>query len=286
MPSVTNKIYASLKSKGWLQRIAEVSLLRVLHRRFIGMNYFRHKIKMMKKWSKQRTEDDNFYYELTESNFKQLASMVAFVSGHPVNEIYDFINELRYDPEIRRHISSSWADDSKMADATVGFGRRYGWYAFIRAMKPLVVVETGVHQGVGSIVICSALMRNSNEGFTGKYIGTDINPNAGSLLTGNYANFGTILYGDSISSLKSLNENIDIFINDSDHSAVYEAKEYETVKDKLSTRSLILGDNSHSTDSLVDFAVSHNRQFLFFDEQPLDHWYPGAGIGISPTSIY
>ena len=87
--------------------------------------------------------------------------------------------------------------------------------------------------------------------------------------------------GDSIESLKGLDEKIDIFINDSDHSADYEYNEYLTIKNKLSNDGIILGDNSHVTDKLLDFSIENDRKFLFFKEVPLHYWYPGGGIGIS-----
>ena len=101
------------------------------------------------------------------------------------------------------------------------------------------------------------------------------------MLSGDYADYGKILYGDSIESLKKFDGPIDLFINDSDHSATYEAKEYETIKDKLSERAVILGDNSHCTDKLFEFSLAAQRDFIFFQERPKDHWYPGGGIGIS-----
>jgi hypothetical protein len=129
--------------------------------------------------------------------------------------------------------------------------------------------------------LTAALKRNKEEGFEGRYYGTDINPNAGYLLSGDYANYGRILYGDSIESLKKFDGIIDLFINDSDHSSAYEAEEYRTVADKLSEHAIILGDNSHSTDKLLEFSLATKRRFVFFQEKPLEHWYPGAGIGIS-----
>jgi hypothetical protein len=92
---------------------------------------------------------------------------------------------------------------------------------------------------------------------------------------------GKILYGDSITSLKTLSEPVDLFINDSDHSADYEAREYEVIAPLLSKTALILGDNSHVTDKLARFSRQQGRHFLMFHERPKDHWYPGAGIGIS-----
>ena len=74
---------------------------------------------------------------------------------------------------------------------------------------------------------------------------------------------------------------IDLFINDSDHSASYEYREYQSIKNKLSPKALILGDNSHVTDELLKFSIENDRNFVLFREEPKDHWYPGAGIGIS-----
>ena len=87
-------------------------------------------------------------------------------------------------------------------------------------------------------------------------------------------------FTEILSSLESL-DNIDLFINDSDHSANYEKAEYELVRSKLSPRAIVLGDNAHVTSELAEFSMLHGRRFVFFSEEPEDHWYKGAGIGIS-----
>jgi predicted O-methyltransferase YrrM len=183
------------------------------------------------------------------------------------------------DAALRAHVLA----DHKMPprDLISPFGRRLGWYAIARAIKPSVIVETGVERGHGAVILCAALMRNTAEGMPGKYYGTDIDPHAGRLLSGPYAAMGRILYGDSIKSLTAMTETIDLFINDSDHSAEYEYREYHVVAPKLSPRALVLGDNAHVTDKLALFARETGRHFLFFREEPRNHWYPGAGIGIS-----
>ena len=81
------------------------------------------------------------------------------------------------------------------------------------------MIETGVDKGLGSVVVCAALLRNRAEGAPGNYLGTDIRPEAGALLTGPYAEVGRILYGDSIGSLETVTGPIDLFINDSDLSS-------------------------------------------------------------------
>jgi hypothetical protein len=55
------------------------------------------------------------------------------------------------------------------------------------------------------------------------------------------------------------------------------------IKDKLSDNAIILGDNAHVTDKLSRFSIEQNRDFLYFQEQPKNHWYPGAGNGFSFT---
>ena len=43
----------------------------------------------------------------------------------------------------------------------------------------------------------------------------------------------------------------------------------------------MIGDNSHVTNKLAEWSVENGRKFLFFSEKPQEHWYPGAGIGVS-----
>ena len=91
---------------------------------------------------------------------------------------------------------------------------------------------------------------------------------------------GTILYGDSIQSLRALDRQIDVFVNDSDHSDEYEAAEYQAIKPKLGPRAVIIGDNADCTDKLCRFAHEMDWPFLFIHEEPRDHWYHGGGIGL------
>ena len=228
-------------------------------------------------------EITNFTYDLEKNNKRYLASLIADVAEVDYSLVDSYIKELEEDNELRLHIIRSIENSSLsfMADKTAYFARRVGWYALARALRPKTIIETGVDKGLGACVLTAALKRNNEEGYEGRYYGIDINPKAGYLLSGDYANYGCILYGDSIEVLNKFNGNVDLFINDSDHSENYEANEYKTIADKLSKSAVILGDNSHCTDKLLEFSLEQNRQFVFFQETPKDHWYPGAGIGIS-----
>lgn len=236
-------------------------------------------------WLLSSSETTNLTYDIAPLNKNQLAAMLSHVTGEPFDRIHSYFIELEDDALLRSHIRhlTRMSAERAVADTAARYGRRLGWYALVRALKPRVVIETGVDKGLGACVITAALKRNDREGFKGRYFGTDLNPAAGYLLQGEYKKYGEILYGDSVGQLKGFDLEIDIFINDSDHSADYEALEYRTIRRKLSKKAILLGDNAHVTDKLLEFARETGRDFLFFAEKPLGHWYPGAGIGIAFT---
>jgi predicted O-methyltransferase YrrM len=229
----------------------------------------------------QNTEDSNFYYDLESKNLLYLANLISHVTNTPVSKLNEYFNEVLNNEDLKSHINDGFKNSSYEKNAEVKFGRRIGWYAVARIIKPKIIVETGVDHGVGACVLIQALMENSLEGFNGKYFGTDIDLSAGQLLRGDYAQVGRVLYGDSLESLASMEEKVDLFINDSDHSSEYEYLEYRKIATKLTQGAVILSDNSHVTDSLARFSMEESRHFLFFREEPKNHWYSGAGIGIS-----
>lgn len=266
-----------------LRLLKRIYVLNLLRRLYLASKYFNRKYIQIIKWGISSKEDTNFTYYLTEDNIKYLAHTVAVVTKKDYSEIIKYIEELESDELLKETILTAIdnSGEKKFADKEIRFGRRMGWYAFARAMKPKIIIETGVDKGLGSVVLCAALLRNKKEGFEGRYYGTDINLKAGYFLSGKYKETGEILYGDSIESLSEFSEKIDLFINDSDHSSEYEYQEYLTIKPLITDNSIILGDNSHCTSKLADFSYETDRNFIFFQETPLNHWYPGAGIGIS-----
>lgn len=250
------------------------------------LNYIWPTVRAWITWLFKSREESNFTYALTERcqiNF--IAGLSGILDQSP-DVIREYLSEIQDDADFRSHMAGLLPThpDRYRTDREPYVGRRMVWYAVVRATKPKVVVETGVDQGMGAVVLCAALKRNASEGHPGRYFGTDINPLAGYFLKGEYAEFGKVLYGDSLKSLETLDK-IDLFINDSDHSANYEQAEYELIKNKLTPRAIVLGDNSHVTSELAEFSMRHGRRFVFLPEEPANHWYKGAGIGISTPGI-
>ena len=264
-------------------------LILILYRFKSRIGHITVPFRQLIRWLFESNEVTNLTFNLVERNKLYLASTIAYLTHKPYEEVLGYINELDNDTGLKAHITQSIqeSDERHFSDLNVRFGRRLGWYAFVRTLKPRVVVETGVDRGLGSCVLTAALLKNAEEdGSEGYYYGTEINPEAGYLLSGKYAKYGEVLYGDSIESLRKLECEIDLFINDSDHSASYELREYETIQDKISDRAILLGDNSHYLDTLFQFSLKNNRRFLFFKEETTSHWYGGGGIGISFKDDY
>lgn len=249
----------------------------------LAFSYFEPKLKGIFNWLFSSREPSNFTYSITEANITYLVHLISVVTQIPTAQLRQYASELQNDTALKNHVRHLTSQSGRYMgiDPNFDFGRRLGWYVLVRAQKPALVIETGVEQGLGSLVLCSALLRNAAEGAPGRYIGTDINPNAGYLLQDQWATVGAIRYGDSITTLKSIQEPVDFFINDSDHSAQYEWNEYLSIAPKLSSKAIVLGDNAHVTDKLAVFAEQTGRKFLYFQERPENHWYPGAGIGIA-----
>lgn len=235
------------------------------------------------KWLIASREDTNLTYNLSDVGRQNLASGIGYVLNLPRSTVESYFEELEKDKRLSQHIARATRDSlrSGRSDLEIRFGKRLAWYALTRAIKPSVIVETGVDKGLGSVVLCAALLKNAAEGAEGQYYGTDLNPDAGHLLGGIYSSVGRILYGDSIESLENLDVTVDMFINDSDHSAEYEAREYKTILPKLAQDALIIGDNSHVTTRLSDFASEQGWRYVFLAEHPLRHWYPGGGLGLA-----
>lgn len=274
-----SNLASDAEAKGYT--VSDHEAQKVPDRLQLALTYIKPRIEELYSWLFTSRETSNFTYYLSESNLNYLACFVGAVTGINQRKAREYIAELENDEGLKSHVRSIATTGTHYIDIDhdFDFGRRLGWYAIIRATKPKMVVETGVEQGLGSLVITSALKRNKEEGALGQYRGIDINPQAGYLFQGEYRDFGTLLYGDSIETLRGFSETVDLFINDSDHSSDYERREYEIITPKLSSNAIVLGDNAHVTDNLYQFAERSDKRFLFFQEKAQDHWYPGAGIG-------
>ena len=235
------------------------------------------------RWLLSSREHTNFTYNLAPLNRVHLCWFVSLVTRKPFDQIQGYLDEIDEDEKLKAHVRRMTEQSPRryLADTRVEYGRRIGWYAITRAIRPRQVVETGTDKGLGSVVLASALIRNAEESDPGFLTTIDINPDSGYLISNEYGEVTNRILGDSLEQLRNLESKVDMFLHDSDHHAPYEAAEYRSVATHLSNQAFVLSDNAHCSNELSHFAQETGRQFLFFDERPDHHWYPGAGLGIA-----
>ena len=233
-------------------------------------------------WLFRSKEFANFTYDLTPSNKEYLGWFIANVCGTSEGEIRGYFEELESNPGLKKYIKDRLRQHRRgnEIDSQAFFGRRIGWYAIVRAQKPSVVVETGTEKGLGSLVLAEALIKNGS----GRLITIDMEPSSGLLIGPEYGEVIERVIDDSLQAILKIDQ-IDLFIHDSDHSAEHEAREFELIKTRLSDDGIVLSDNSHATTELANWSLQNGRKFMYFAEEPLNHWYPGAGIGVSMKGL-
>jgi predicted O-methyltransferase YrrM len=252
------------------------------YRARIAWDHLLREARLVWRWWRDSREVTNFTYDLTPRNLEQLAAFLAQVTNVELARIETLMRELHEDEALHAHVRRSVlaSPDLTHSDASPRFGRRIGWYVLARVLRPRLIVETGVDKGLGACVLSAALLRNAAEGSPGRYLGIDLNRNAGWLLREPWSRVGSIVYGDSLQELARL-ECIDFLIHDSNHSPEHESAEYRVALPRLAEGALVLSDNAHDCDALWRFARETKRRYAFFAEQPQDHWFPGEGIGLA-----
>ena len=129
-------------------------------------------------------------------------------------------------------------------------------------------------------MLAEALLKN---GF-GRLITIDMEPSSGLLMGEEYGGVTEHVIDDLLSAISNIDQ-IDLFSHDSDHSAERGACEFELPSTRLSDGEIFLSDNSNVTIELAKWGFRHSRRFIHFAEEPLNHWYPGAGIGVSMRGL-
>lgn len=232
-------------------------------------------------WLARGRETTNLTYDLDTLNHDQLCWFVSAVSGAGIEQVRAWTSELAGDDRLSAHVASRLASSPRRRISATHphWARRFGWYALIRAFEPEVVVETGTHLGLGSCAIAAALLRNGH----GRLTTIDIDPGAGYLIGQPWAAVVDRRTGNSVELLGELRD-VDLFLHDSLHTYDYERRELAAVEPNLRPGALVLSDNAHDSAALSDWAERTGRHYLFFQEKPADHWWPGDGIGAAWAS--
>ena len=236
-------------------------------------------------WLVHERERHNFSYDLEDRNLEQLAWFVAAVTGAEIGQVRAWMEELEKDEDLIKALTERLSANPfrSVQPTEPHWGRRAGWYALIRATEPELVVETGTHMGLGSCIIAAALLRNGH----GRLTTIDVDSDSGYLITEPWASVVDSRIGSSVDELASLRD-VGMFLHDSLFTYDFETAELAAVAPNLLPGAIVLSDNARcnpGVSALSDWAERTGRHYLYFKEQPRDHWWPGDGVGAAWAQV-
>jgi hypothetical protein len=225
-------------------------------------------------------ELDNFTFDI--DNRQELEAFIANGCGFDEADVHRAVAELDGDRWLRDEI------DRKLAmrrdrEPHMEYGRRLGWYAVTRLIRPSLVVETGVHDGLGSTVFLRALERNAADGAEGRLLSFDVRDDVGWLVPDRLRPRHELVIGDSVREMARAvrDRNIDVFLHDSLHTYQHETAELELALRHAEPHAILMSDNAAVVPAMEDFCARHGLPFDLFVEVARDHFYPGAGLGLT-----
>tara|TARA_Y100001958_G_C21179199_1_gene509414 strand:+ start:452 stop:1246 length:795 start_codon:yes stop_codon:yes gene_type:complete len=233
------------------------------------------------KWILAGKEITNFTYPI--KNNHELIHVANAITDLDYNIIKNIIDELdikNNNNEMKLFFTERFF---KEINDPKKFGRRVLWYILARAIKPDVIIESGVFKGMGTGLLIFALHKNSHEKPFVKfeYKGLDIKLNN---LFYNEKHSSKVeaqlIEQDSIEFLRNYKDKKKIlYISDAEHNYDFEMQEYELIKKNFAPGSIIISDSGSK--SLSDFSIVNNKKMICFTENPEEHWYKGSKCSVS-----
>ena len=223
-------------------------------------------------------EVDNFTYEL--GNQAELAEWVQAICHCGAAQAAERLDEPGADAVLQAQLRTATAAHRLWSKTAPPFGKRLAWYAVARELRPELIVETGVHDGLASLLLLRALERNAAEGSPGRLLSFDINPAAGWLADAHHLWELTIAATRPALAEKLAGAPpVGLFVHDSLHTYENERYEFETVAEHLAPDGVLITDNAHATPALREIAGEQQLEYAEFAEAPIGHFYTGGSMG-------
>lgn len=269
-------------SPAWQDRLRRLSRLRWLEKARIVRSYgvsFRAAPLLVARYVLWDPDVGDFSYEL--DNEGELVEFLAGSLGLAPEAIASYLEEIRAEPALTRELSARvrWRVDMKRR---VGLGHRVAWYAVARAVKPRLVVETGIKHGLGALVLLVALERNAREGSEGRLISFDVDPFSGWVVPDRMRRNWEPIVASTFAALETAlaGREVDLFICDTPPDYDIESFEMQTALRHAAPGIVLIAANGDRTTALPELAAEREGEYHYFADRPRRHIFPGAGIGL------
>lgn len=267
----------------WQDRLRRLSRLRWLEKARIVRSYgvsFRAHPLLVARYVLWDPDVGDFSYEL--DNEGELVECLASALGLDPATIAGYLAEVRAEPALTRELAARvrWRADMKRR---VGLGHRVAWYAVARAVKPRLVVETGIKHGLGALVLLVALQRNAREGSEGRLVSFDVDPFSGWVVPDRLRYNWEPVIASTFDALETTlaGREVDLFICDTPPDYEIESFEMRTALRHAAPGIVLIAGNGDRTSVLPELAAERGGEYHYFTERPRRHIYPGAGLGLA-----
>jgi hypothetical protein len=222
-------------------------------------------------------ELDNFNYRL--DNERELPAFVAGGLGVDLARAGAVMFELSADAAFDAELAAALRRHGR--PARVHFGYRLAWYAAARLTAPRLVVETGIHDGLGSAVLLRALERNAEEGSPGELISFDVVPGGGWLVPDSLRARWTPVWEATETALEPAlaDREVELFLYDGLGTREHELHDLSAVLGHAAEELTVLSARA-ATGALREVSRTHRLSYREFDERPR-HFYPGRAHAIA-----
>ena len=277
--------------KRWLKRLSpslqnrlrRLSRLRWLEKarltRYYGVS-FRARPLQVAKYVLCDPDVGDFSYEL--DNEAELVLFLASVLALEPALVKGYLDEIHAAREVTQDLAATVRGRLDMKRRP-GLGHRVAWYVVTRAIKPRLVVETGIKHGLGALVLLVALERNAREGSDGRLISFDPDPESGWVVPEAMRSSWRPVFETSFDAFDEQldGEQIDLFICDTPPGTEIESFEMDAALRHAAAGIVLIAGNGDRTTVLPDLAAEHGGEYRFFAERPRHPIYPGGGLGIA-----
>ena len=222
-------------------------------------------------------ETESFSFE--PANEQEVVAGLAAALGRPRDELAGYAAEIRDDPELgellRRHVG--WRFDVKRRQP---LGSRLAWYLIARAVKPELIVETGIYRGLGSLVLLRALERNRQQGSPGELMSFDINPRAGELVRAQAREHWRRLIGSTHDLLLPAldGRRVGMLLQDTPHTAENQRFEFGAALSHAAPTLVLVDCSGRPSLALEELCAEHGGVQHRVPMRSRNHIFPGAEV--------
>jgi glycosyltransferase involved in cell wall biosynthesis len=221
-------------------------------------------------------------YTYRVANVDEMLTAIAEVTGVPRNALAGYAAETDSDPELGDRLARRlrWRFDVKHRPP---LGNRLGWYVLVRAVRPSLVLETGIYHGLGSLTLLRALERNRAEGSPGRLVSFDSSPDTGWMVDrGSYPEWRMVvgLVHDTLEPALA-GQQVGALFHDSVHTEEHQQFEFGVALKHAAPSLLVVEGSGGECPTLERLSQERGATYRCVPLVALDHWYQRHGLAFA-----